>query len=78
MDRKQRGYLLLGFGSAWIVSRLFALIRGDPMAPTMIGLAIGTVLLTVGLILAKEIEFNFSFFKKDGKKEYEGYLANFD
>ena len=78
MNRKEKGYLFLGIGIAWAVSRIFALIRGDAFVSAYIGLGIAAVLAVAGLLLVHDLE--FAFFTSRQKKEegYKGYLERYD
>jgi hypothetical protein len=77
MNRKEKGYLLLGFGAAWAVSRVFALIRGDAVSAAVTGLVIAGLLLVYGLICAKDFEFALVP-KSQNKEGYEHMLEKYD
>ena len=77
MNRKEKGYLFLGLGTSWAISRLVALLRGEALVPSLIGLAIATVLVIGGIMMANELEFALSLPSRE-KKNYEQYLQKYD
>lgn len=80
MDRKNKGHLFIGLGTAWAISRMFALIRGDPLTPSVVGLLIAAALIGAGLFFANDLELALSFTKKgdEGPKDPQNYLTKYD